>query len=63
MIGDRWRDIEAGKRAHVGATVLIDHGYEEGCALEPDVRVASLSDAADWILARAGGNPPRPLRR
>lgn len=52
MIGDRWRDIEAGKRAHVGATILIDQGYEEMCRVEPDVRVASLEDAANWILAR-----------
>jgi len=50
MVGDRWRDIEAGQRAHVRATVLIDHGYAEECRVEPDARVASLPDAADWIL-------------
>lgn len=52
MVGDRWRDIEAGRRARVAATILIDRGYEEGCGVEPDVRVASLGEAADWILGR-----------
>ena len=50
VIGDRWRDIEAGQRAHVRATILIDRGYDEGCPVDPDVRVASLGEAADWIL-------------
>jgi D-glycero-D-manno-heptose 1,7-bisphosphate phosphatase len=50
MIGDRQRDIEAGQRAHVRATILIDRGYDEGCSVDPDVRVASLGEAADWIL-------------
>jgi D-glycero-D-manno-heptose 1,7-bisphosphate phosphatase len=50
MVGDRWRDIEAGRRARVKATVLVDHRYGEECGVEPHVRVASLSEAADWIL-------------
>jgi D-glycero-D-manno-heptose 1,7-bisphosphate phosphatase len=49
MIGDRWRDIEARRRAHVRAAVLIDYGYDER-QVEPDVRVPSLSLAVDWIL-------------
>jgi D-glycero-D-manno-heptose 1,7-bisphosphate phosphatase len=50
MVGDRWRDVEAGKRAGVRATVLIDYGYHEVMRIEPDVRVDSLSGAVDWIL-------------
>lgn len=50
IIGDRWRDIEAGRRAGVRATVLIERGYDEACAVEPDARVGSLSEAVDWIL-------------
>lgn len=50
MVGDRWRDVEAGRRAGVRATVLIDYGYDEACAVEPDLRAGSLSEAADWIL-------------
>ncbi|HUC76628.1 MAG TPA: hypothetical protein VMS04_15105, partial [Vicinamibacterales bacterium] len=51
-VGDRWRDVEAGARAGVGASVLIDRGYREGITVEPDVRVGSLTEAADWILGR-----------
>jgi D-glycero-D-manno-heptose 1,7-bisphosphate phosphatase len=58
MIGDRWRDIEAGRRAGVRATVLIDYGYEER-RVEPDVRVASLSMAVDWILKLPPKGPSR----
>lgn len=50
MVGDRWRDIGAGRRAGVRATVLIDHGYRER-EVEPDARVSSLPEAADWTLA------------
>ena len=50
MIGDRWRDIDAGKSAGC-RTVWIDHGYRERPpALAPDVRVSSLSGAVTWIL-------------
>jgi D-sedoheptulose 7-phosphate isomerase len=52
MIGDRWRDIEAGVRAGVGATVLIERGYDEPLSVEPNARVASLREAVDWILQR-----------
>jgi D-glycero-D-manno-heptose 1,7-bisphosphate phosphatase len=51
MVGDRWRDVEAGRRAGCRAVILIDHGYDEEPAAEPDVRVSSLTEAADWILA------------
>jgi D-glycero-D-manno-heptose 1,7-bisphosphate phosphatase len=52
MVGDRWRDIEAGRRAGCGAVVLIDYGYDEALTAEPDIRLGSLSEAADWIVAR-----------
>lgn len=51
LVGDRWRDIEAGRRARLRATVLIDHAYAEAVRSEPDVRVRSLDEAVDWILA------------
>jgi len=50
MVGDRWRDVEAGVRAGVGAVVLIDRAYLEPITVEPDVRVRTLREAADWIL-------------
>lgn len=58
MIGDRWRDVEAGRRARVGATVLIVCGYAEVCDVEPDARVASLAEATDWILSRDARQAP-----
>jgi len=50
LIGDRWRDIDAGAAAGC-RTVLIDRRYRErGPTAEPDFRTNSLTDAADWIL-------------
>lgn len=50
MIGDRWRDVEAGQNAGC-RTVLIDQGYQEKHpARPPDAIVHSLREAADWIL-------------
>jgi D-glycero-D-manno-heptose 1,7-bisphosphate phosphatase len=53
MVGDRWRDIEAGQAAGCGATILIDYGYEEPTRATPTVRVRSLGEAADWLMARS----------
>jgi D-glycero-D-manno-heptose 1,7-bisphosphate phosphatase len=50
IVGDRWRDVEAGRRAGVRATVLIECGYDEPCRMEPDARVPSLGEAVSWIL-------------
>jgi D-glycero-D-manno-heptose 1,7-bisphosphate phosphatase len=50
IVGDRWRDLEAGRRAGVRATVLIEHHYDERLRTEPDFRARSLGEAADWIL-------------
>jgi D-glycero-D-manno-heptose 1,7-bisphosphate phosphatase len=45
MIGDRWRDIDAGAAAGC-QTILIDYGYNERLpASPPDLRVASLAEA------------------
>ena len=50
LIGDRWRDIDAGANAGC-KTIWIDRGYiEQAPASAPDVRVESLPDAVDWIL-------------
>jgi D-glycero-D-manno-heptose 1,7-bisphosphate phosphatase len=55
MIGDRWKDIEAGRRAGCAA-ILIDGGYAETARADrpPDRTVRTLAEAAEWILARAG---------
>jgi D-glycero-D-manno-heptose 1,7-bisphosphate phosphatase len=49
MIGDRWRDIEAGRRAGC-KTLFIDHGYDEQAPQLYDFRVSSLREAARIIL-------------
>jgi D-glycero-D-manno-heptose 1,7-bisphosphate phosphatase len=49
MVGDRWRDIEAGRRAGC-RTVLIGDGYGETFPSAPSIKVASLSEAAAWII-------------
>lgn len=49
MIGDRWRDIEAGQRAGC-KTIFIDWGYGEIRPKNYSVSVNSLIDAVEWIL-------------
>ena len=51
MVGDRWRDIEAGQRAGC-RTVLIGDGYGETFPCAPTVKVASLPRAASWIIGQ-----------
>jgi D-glycero-D-manno-heptose 1,7-bisphosphate phosphatase len=52
MIGDRWRDVEAGANAGC-ATVWIDCGYRERqSSVKPSATVNSLRAAANWILAQ-----------
>jgi D-glycero-D-manno-heptose 1,7-bisphosphate phosphatase len=61
VIGDRWRDIDAGSAAGC-RTVLIDHGYQEkGPANTPDARVSDLEDAVKWILIQPEGSSRNPL--
>jgi D-glycero-D-manno-heptose 1,7-bisphosphate phosphatase len=52
MIGDRWRDIDCGKRAGV-RTVFIDFGYTEELQATPDFVVKSFVAAAEVILAES----------
>jgi D-glycero-D-manno-heptose 1,7-bisphosphate phosphatase len=54
MIGDRWRDIDAGRAAGC-RTIWIDRGYrEQGPSAPPDARVKSIGEAADWIIRQIG---------
>jgi len=52
-VGDRWRDIEAGRRAGT-RTVFIDRGYDEQQPEAPDLVVSELGDALDWIREALG---------
>ena len=49
MVGDRWRDAEAGQRAGC-KTFFIDYGYAEKQPESINFRVRSLSEAASIIL-------------
>jgi D-glycero-D-manno-heptose 1,7-bisphosphate phosphatase len=49
MVGDRWRDVEAGRRAGC-KTVFIDSGYSERPPEAPDLIVRQLGEAVPWIL-------------
>lgn len=52
MIGDRWRDVEAGQNAHC-KTIWIDRAYAEKKPNPPaDYTAYSLAEAAEWILAQ-----------
>ena len=52
MVGDRWRDIEAGRGAGC-RTVLIDYHYDEKMRSLPDHQVSSIEAAAQWILEQS----------
>ena len=49
LIGDRWKDIEAGERAGC-RTIFIDYQYREKQPDHPDYRVHSLTEAVSIIL-------------
>ena len=51
IVGDRWRDVEAGRRANC-RTILVDSGFREQVLMSPDHAVSSLLEATDWILSR-----------
>ena len=59
MIGDRWKDVEAGRRAGCH-TVLLAHPYNAGERQTCDYRAESMGDAASWILSRTADQARSP---
>ena len=52
MVGDRWRDIEAGNRAGC-KTIFVDYGYAELAGNRvADFLCNSPVEALDWILSK-----------
>jgi len=49
MVGDRWRDIAAGRAAGC-RTILVGEGYGERLASPPEATVATITEAVEWIL-------------
>jgi D-glycero-D-manno-heptose 1,7-bisphosphate phosphatase len=58
MVGDRWRDVEAGQRAGC-QTFFLDYGYDEKRPERYDYRVQSLAEAARIICTH---QLPHPMR-
>lgn len=54
MVGDRWRDVEAGKQAGC-RTVFVDHGYAEERPTGADFVCSGLQDALAWINGSPNG--------
>ena len=52
MVGDRWRDVEAGRRAGC-RTLFVDCGYRESPPQSCDFHVGSLLEASGIILAES----------
>jgi D-glycero-D-manno-heptose 1,7-bisphosphate phosphatase len=48
-VGDRWRDVDAGRAAGT-VTVFIDRGYDEALRERPDVSVGGIQEASEWII-------------
>ena len=55
MVGDRWRDVSAGKLAGC-RTIFVDYGYAEALQDQPDFVVTSFADAASIILQQPTAN-------
>ena len=62
MVGDRWRDVEAGVRAGC-STVLLRQAYSGGERVQPDFEAADLPEAAEIILRCRREQAREDLRR
>ena len=56
VVGDRWRDVAAGRAAGC-STIFIDYGYSETLHQPPDYCTTSLLKAAHLILSINGESP------
>lgn len=49
LVGDRWRDVDAGLAAGC-TTIFIDRKYDEPLSSQPHATVESLAEAVSYIL-------------
>jgi len=56
MVGDRWRDVEAGANAGCRTIMVESEHHDRPPSIPPDRQVSSLKEAAEWILT-AGAAP------
>lgn len=54
MVGDRWKDVEAGRRAGC-RTALVCSDYSAAEQISPDFAASTLLDVAEWILQDSNG--------
>lgn len=52
MVGDRWKDIEAGQKAGC-KTIWLNRHYQEKAPSVYDYMASTISEAANWILSLA----------
>ncbi len=52
IIGDRWRDIGAGKASGC-KTIFIDYQYKESLKYQPDYTATSIWDASEKIIQKS----------
>lgn len=51
LIGDRWKDIEAGKTAGC-KTIFLDYHYNELLRSQPNFTATSTRKASEWIVSQ-----------
>lgn len=51
IIGDRWRDVEAGRNAGI-SSVLVARDYGDERRTHPDVSARDFSAAVEWVRTR-----------
>jgi len=51
LIGDRWKDIEAGRTAGC-KTIFLDYHYNELLRSTPDFTATSTRKASEWIVSQ-----------
>ncbi|MBS0534404.1 MAG: HAD family hydrolase [Proteobacteria bacterium] len=61
LVGDRWRDVEAGRAAGC-KTFFVDYGHIQDGPLRPDWTVRSLAEAARIILDNERSMQPHAAR-
>jgi D-glycero-D-manno-heptose 1,7-bisphosphate phosphatase len=51
-VGDRWKDVAAGRAAGTH-TVFVDRHYAEPAPRDPDLVVGDLQESTQWIIKAA----------
>jgi D-glycero-D-manno-heptose 1,7-bisphosphate phosphatase len=55
LIGDRWKDIDAGAAAGCN-TVFLEYGYDEKLRIKPDHTISQLAELVPLIRGETLGD-------